>query len=299
MRTQSRQKNLIPMKKFYFRKTKTALTTLMLLPFFSFAQINLLQTTNNNIAFASIACQNGNLTSTNSFARLYNLTTLGYSSFQVTKVSFGVYDFQLGTASNFPVIAQVYASTGGTADANLTLVGQTTINITSAMIGTIVEVPFSTPANVTSPAMFIVVSAPDGTATTTKFLPGANSNGQTAPGYIKAAACGVSNFTSFTAAGDANNHLVLFPTGNATTLGVENLDSSNKAISLYPNPAKSVLNFSEEVSNIKITDLSGRNMKQTTTSSKSVDVGTLEKGTYIVTATTKEGNIITKKLVKE
>lgn len=286
------------MKKFYFTKTKTALVTLMLLPFFSFAQINLLQTTNNNIAFASLACQNNNITSTNSYARLYNLTTLGYSSFQVTKVSFAVYDFQLGTAPNFPVNVNVYASTGGTADANLTLVGQATINITSAMVGTIVEVPFSTPANVTSPAMFIVVSAPDGTTTTTKFLPGANSNGQTAPGYIKAAACGAANFTSFIAAGDSNNHLVLFPTGNAT-LGVENLDSANKAISLFPNPVKSIANFSEEVSNIKITDLTGRTVKQIPTSAKSVDIATLEKGTYIITATTKTGNTITKKLVKE
>lgn len=206
------------MKKLYLKKTKALFLLLFLVPFLSFAQIDLLQTTNNNIAFASIACQNNNITSTNSYARLYNLTTLGYSSFQVTKVSFAVYDFQLGTAPNFPVSVEVYASTGGTTDANLTLMGQESVNITTAMVGTIVEVPFATPATVSSTEMLIVVSAPDGTTTTTKFLPGANSNGQTAPGYIKAAACGATNFTSFIAAGDSNNHLVLFPTGNATVM---------------------------------------------------------------------------------
>ncbi len=299
MRHQSRQKKLIPMKKFYFRKTKTALATLMLLPFFAFAQIELLQTTNNVITTATLSCGNNNRTSQNDFARLYNLTALGYSKFQVTKVSFAVHGFQLGTASNFPVSVKVYASTGGTSDANLTLKVEASINITAAMVGTVVEVPLTTPAEVTSPEMLIVVSAPDGLSTSTGLYLGGNSNGQTAPGYIKAASCGATNFTSYNDVGAANQHLILFPTGNATTLGVENLDSANKTISIYPNPVKSVLNFSEEVSNITITDLTGRTLKQIPTSAKSVNVATLEKGNYIITGTTKSGNAITKKLIKE
>ena len=288
------------MIKIYFRKTKAALATLMLLPFFSFAQINLLQTTNNVITTATLSCGPGNnITSQNDFARLYNLTALGYSKFQVTKVSFAVHGFQLGTASNFPVSVKVYASTGGTSDANLTLKGQASINITAAMVGTVVEVPLTTPTEVTSPAMLIVVSAPHGISTSSGFFPGGNSNGQTAPGYVKAADCGATNFTSYNAVGAANQHLILFPTGNATTLGVENLDSSNKAISLYPNPVKSIANFSEEVSNIKITDLTGRTVKQIPASATSVNVATLEKGNYIITGTTKAGNTVTKKLVKE
>ena len=288
------------MIKIYFRKTKAALATLMLLPFFSFAQINLLQTTNNVITTATLSCGPGNnITSQNDFARLYNLTALGYSKFQVTKVSFAVHGFQLGTASNFPVSVKVYASTGGTSDANLTLKGQASINITAAMVGTVVEVPLTTPTEVTSPAMLIVVSAPHGISTSSGFFPGGNSNGQTAPGYVKAADCGATNFTSYNAVGAANQHLILFPTGNATTLGVENLDSSNKAISLYPNPVKSIAHFSEEVSNIKITDLTGRTVKQIPASAKSVNVATLEKGNYIITGTTKAGNTVTKKLVKE
>ena len=287
------------MIKIYFRKTKATLATLMLLPFFAFAQIDLLQTTNNVITTATLSCGNNNRTSQNDFARLYTLTSLGYSKFQVTKVSFAVHGFQLGTASNFPVSVKVYASTGGTSDANLTLKVEASINITAAMVGTVVEVPLTTPAEVTSPEMLIVVSAPDGLSTSTGLYLGGNSNGQTAPGYIKAAGCGATNFTSYNDVGAANQHLILFPTGNATTLGVENLDSANKTISIYPNPVKSVLNMSEEVSNIKITDLSGRTVKQIPASAKTIDVETLEKGTYIITATTKAGNTVTKKLVKE
>lgn len=271
----------------------------MLLPFFSFAQINLLQTTNNVVAANGVqACGASNVTNANSFARLYNLTSLGYSSFAVTKVSFAVQGFQLGTATTFPVNVEVYSSTGGAVTNNLTLRGTATVNITASMVGTVVEVPLAAPVSVSSSEMLIVVSAPNGGPTSTGFYLGGNSNGQTATGYIKASACGANDYTTFAVIGNANAHIVLFPTGNAT-LGVENLDSSNKAISLYPNPVKSVLNFSEEVSNIKITDLTGRTIKQTSASAKSVDVATLKSGNYIVTATTKDGNTVTKKLVKE
>lgn len=272
----------------------------MLLPFFSFAQINLLQTTNNIVAANGVqACGANNVTNANSFARLYNLTSLGYSSFAVTKVSFAVQGFQLGTATTFPVNVEVYSSTGGAVTNSLTLRGTATVNITASMVGTVVEVPLAAPVSVSSPEMLIVVSAPSGQSTSTGFYLGGNSNGQTSPGYVKASACGANDYMTFAAIGNANAHIVLFPTGNATTLGVENLDSSNKSISLYPNPVKSIANFSEEVSNIKITDLTGRTVKQIPASAKSVDVATLENGTYIITATTKAGNTITKKLVKE
>lgn len=289
------------MIKIYLRKTKAALATLMLLPFFSFAQINLLQTTNNVVAAGVVqACgSTPGVTFANSFARLYNLTALGYSSFQVTKISFAVQGFQLGTAATFPVNVEVYSSTGGTASSSLTLRGSATINITTAMVGTVVEVPLSTPVTVSSAGMLIAVSAPSGQPTSTGFYLGGNSNGQTASGYIKASTCGLSEYGTFASIGNTNAHIVLFPTGNPTFLGVENLDSANKNISLYPNPVKSIANFSEEVSNIKITDLSGRTVKQIPASAKTIDVETLEKGTYIITATTKAGNTVTKKLVKE
>lgn len=292
------------MKNLYLKKTKALLQlfmfTLMLFVFKANAQIDLLQTTDNAITTAISSCSpSSNITYSNDFARLYNLTALGYSSFQVTKVNFAVVGFQLGTASNFPVSVQVYASTGGTADANLTLIGQATVNITVAMVGTIVEVPLTTPATVSAPEMLIVVSAPDGTGTSTGFFAGANSNGQTAPGYSKSNDCGEINFVDISDFDGPNVHLVLFPTGNVTTLGVEDFDSTNKTISLYPNPVKSVLNFSEEVSNVKITDISGKTVKQLSVKETSVNVSELPKGVYILSAITQEGEAFAKKIIKE
>lgn len=287
----------------YFKKAKALLTSLMLLPFFSFAQINLLQTTNNaivpNLVFACSTGGTTGYTEASSYARLYNLTALGYSSFQVTKVSFVVQQFIQGS-SNYPVDVEVYSSTGGAVTNNLTLEGTATVNITPAMEGTLVEVPLATPVSVSSPEMLIAVSVPNGVPTSTGFYIGGNSNGQTTPAYLKTgAACGINDYTSFSALGGSNMHVVLFPTGTATKLGVSDLDSSNKTISLYPNPAKSIVNFSEEVSNIRITDISGRTVKQIPVSTKSVNVENLKNGTYIITATTKTGNTITKKLIKE
>ncbi|WP_333851487.1 T9SS type A sorting domain-containing protein [Epilithonimonas sp.] len=76
-------------------------------------------------------------------------------------------------------------------------------------------------------------------------------------------------------------------------------DSPFKLLSIFPNPTKETLNFSEELSSIKITDLSGKIIKQISNSEKSVNVLKLAKGTYIINATTKTGETITKKFIKE
>ncbi|MGC4130384.1 MAG: choice-of-anchor Q domain-containing protein [Bergeyella sp.] len=68
---------------------------------------------------------------------------------------------------------------------------------------------------------------------------------------------------------------------------------------VYPNPVKEILYFSEEVSNIRITDLSGRTVKQISSTGKTVDVSNLANGVYIVTAVAKSGETVARKIVKE
>jgi len=70
-------------------------------------------------------------------------------------------------------------------------------------------------------------------------------------------------------------------------------------ITLFPNPVKEMLYFSEEVSQIKITDLSGRTVKPTTTKGASINLSHLSGGIYIITATTFEGKKVTRKIIKE
>ena len=78
------------------------------------------------------------------------------------------------------------------------------------------------------------------------------------------------------------------------------VNESNKTkITLYPNPVKDILNFSEEVSDVKITDISGKTVKQVANSSKNINVENLPKGIYIVSFKTKSGNVVSQKLIKD
>ena len=88
------------------------------------------------------------------------------------------------------------------------------------------------------------------------------------------------------------------PFTGTISLSTVNIKNLKKDIKLFPNPANDILNFSEEVSNVKITDLSGKVVKETSVLGKSIDVSKLEKGNYIITAKTKRGKFITKKLMK-
>lgn len=76
-------------------------------------------------------------------------------------------------------------------------------------------------------------------------------------------------------------------------------DINKKEIIIYPNPVKDILSFSEEVSNIRITDISGRTVKEIFTKGKLVNVANLAKGSYIITAVGKSGERINRKFIKE
>jgi len=76
-------------------------------------------------------------------------------------------------------------------------------------------------------------------------------------------------------------------------------DINKKEIAIFPNPVKDNLNFSVEVSNIKISDLSGKIIKQISTSEKAINLTKLSKGTYIISATAKTGETVNKKFIKE
>ncbi len=76
-------------------------------------------------------------------------------------------------------------------------------------------------------------------------------------------------------------------------------EMQNTKINIYPNPVKDIINFSEEVSNVRITDIAGRTVKEFPAKGKSVNIANLAKGNYIVTAVAKSGETVTKKIVKE
>lgn len=89
------------------------------------------------------------------------------------------------------------------------------------------------------------------------------------------------------------------PIDGTFSMSTVNTDNKTKAISLFPNPVKDVLYFSEEVSNVKITDMSGKMVKEFSAKGKSVNVANLAKGVYMISAVAKSGEVLSRKIIKE
>lgn len=80
-------------------------------------------------------------------------------------------------------------------------------------------------------------------------------------------------------------------------LGVAN--AASEKMKLYPNPVKDMLNFSEEITTVKITDLSGKLLLENLVKGQSINLSKLKKGIYVVIATLPSGETLTRKIVKE
>ncbi|WP_027387321.1 T9SS type A sorting domain-containing protein [Chryseobacterium gregarium] len=74
--------------------------------------------------------------------------------------------------------------------------------------------------------------------------------------------------------------------------------NNRNGLKIYPNPAKNILYFSEELSNVRIISIDGRNISVPTTK-KDADLFQLEKGLYIITGEDKNGNKVSQKFIKE
>ncbi|SDQ45136.1 parallel beta-helix repeat (two copies) [Chryseobacterium soldanellicola] len=85
---------------------------------------------------------------------------------------------------------------------------------------------------------------------------------------------------------------VVFPTLNTSETGKKII------LKIYPNPAKDILYFSEELSNIEISSIDGRKLNVAATK-KDADLSQLPKGLYIITGKDKNGNKISQKFIKE
>ena len=76
-------------------------------------------------------------------------------------------------------------------------------------------------------------------------------------------------------------------------------DTEKKSqISFYPNPAKASLYFSEELSDIKIPDMSGKQVFSIKGKTKNLSVEKLTKGNYIITGKNSKGEMISEKIIK-
>lgn len=80
---------------------------------------------------------------------------------------------------------------------------------------------------------------------------------------------------------------------------VQNQSTTINDIKIYPNPTKGILtiNVTNDISNIQINNLIGETIK-TNIKKNTIDISSLSKGIYILTIELTNGNIITKKIIK-
>ncbi|GLB50763.1 T9SS type A sorting domain-containing protein [Neptunitalea lumnitzerae] len=143
-----------------------------------------------------ISCSTG----PNSYFRVFNLSTLGYSNgLLLDTVHFAV---EQSAAQNITVSA--YTLSGSFTLSNLTLLASDVVPITSASLANYsadmggITVPGNT-------ILVLGISSNPGTG----FYPGANDGGETGDSYILASDCGVNDPVSYSSIGFTNNHLIL------------------------------------------------------------------------------------------
>ncbi|MEJ5051797.1 T9SS type A sorting domain-containing protein [Chryseobacterium culicis] len=99
------------------------------------------------------------------------------------------------------------------------------------------------------------------------------------------------------------NHPIItntYTTSVQNVLATAETHKENQSISVYPNPAKDVLNIrsKQEIIKAEIYDATGRIISSLSVTGNSISVSELTKGNYILKAFTKE-NVIVQKFIKE
>lgn len=85
------------------------------------------------------------------------------------------------------------------------------------------------------------------------------------------------------------------------SLGTNDLVAESKKVSLYPNPAKSTVNFknADKIKSIDIYESTGRKVKTVKLESESINVSDLKSGSYYLEITLNDGTLSFEKLIKE
>jgi subtilisin family serine protease len=162
----------------------------------------------------SVACSadNGVTTSENHYWRAFDMNTFtGGLEYDVTSVTFGVEQATSGTGTGQPLTVNLYANhgspfPGGDWQSNL-IASSGTINIPDQS-GTI----FSQSITATVPAgtleLVMEVMTPDGGSVGNAFFVGSNASPETAPSYLSAVDCGLTDPTPTGDIGFPNMHIV-------------------------------------------------------------------------------------------
>ncbi len=141
------------------------------------------------IAGNSVSCNAGGLHSDNSYLRVFTLADFGITGpFDITSVDIGI-ETAAGAGGTQPVDVNLYTLSGSLIWANMTLIGTTSTTVSDQSLS-IVTIPVEGTAPAGS-TLVVEFFTPDGQAAGHSLFVGSNNLGQTAPSYLAAADCGI------------------------------------------------------------------------------------------------------------
>lgn len=99
--------------------------------------------------------------------------------------------------------------------------------------------------------------------------------------------------------GGAGNTSVI--NGSFGVLGVNDLESENRAIKMYPNPAKETVSFknADKIQSVDIYESTGRKVKTVKMDGENINVSDLKSGNYYLEISLKDGSTSYQHLIKE
>jgi hypothetical protein len=185
-------------------------------------------------ALNSASCGGLAGTTENRFLRTFTLSDFGIDDdFEVSEVSFGVEE---ATAQTLTV--NLYTLDGALTYANMTSIGTAEASIPASTL-TMISVPVTgeVPAGAT---LVVEVVSPNQQATGGVFYIGSNDAGQTAPSYLAAADCGISEPATTDSIGWPGMHIVLNVSGDTAGGGMEWLTVNPAEFTLAPGQSKTI-----------------------------------------------------------
>ncbi|MEA3337407.1 MAG: ExeM/NucH family extracellular endonuclease [Chloroflexota bacterium] len=176
--------------------------------------------TQNIVSGNSVSCNNGVGHTDNSYLRVFDLESFGiFDAFDVTQVEFGV-EVATSATGGQPLSVNLYTMIDPLAPltfGNLALIGSSPDTVPDQSL-TLYTVPVAGAAPAGS-VLVVEVFTPDGQTAGNSFFIGSNPDGQTAPSYLAAAACGVPEPTDTAAIGFPGMHIVMNVTGDTVAGG--------------------------------------------------------------------------------
>ncbi|GAB4144779.1 MAG: hypothetical protein Fur0021_01620 [Candidatus Promineifilaceae bacterium] len=167
------------------------------------------------VQFNSVSCNAGGLHTDNSYLREFDLDSFGLTNgLEVLEVEFGVEQAASGDGTGQPVSINLYTKINPAAPltfGNLAPIGSADVIVADqALTVETVAVNGVAPAG---SVLVVEVFTPEGQTDGNSFFIGSNPNGETAPSYLAAAACGLPEPATTGSIGFPNMHIVMNVTG--------------------------------------------------------------------------------------